>query len=407
MQFLLSWRNIWRNPRRTLVILTAVVVGVWSMIVLGGLMRGLSFQLLENGIATLTGHLQIHRQGFRQDPVIQNHIEDPEAVRRVLEDILPDGASWTERLRVNAIANNARNAAGVTLVGILPEEEARVSFIGKAVTRGDYLARGDDYGILVGKALLEDFDTRLGRRLVLMSRDMRGEVASRAFRITGVFQSEMEATEKSFVFVSMEAAREMLGLERGVSEFAVLLPGHGAADDAAATLKEKLPTPPLSVETWKTLLPMVRLVLEMYDSFILIWFLVVFVAMAFGIVNTLLMAVFERIREFGLMKALGMKPGGVVRGVLSESFLLLLLGTTAGNVLGLLTVKILAGTGIDLSSLAAATEYVGMPRVIIPQIKSWDLVSANVVVLVLGLAVSLYPALKAARITPVEALAHT
>jgi len=407
MQILLAWRNIWRNPRRTLIILTAVVIGVWSMIFLGALMRGVADQFLQNGIATLTGHIQIHHQGFRDDPVIQNRISNPKAVRRTLEKTLPAGSQWTERIRVNAIVNNARHARGVTLVGIDPIQEARVSFIGRAVVEGAYLEANDSQGILVGRRLVEDFETRLDRRLVLMSRDTSGEVASRAFRIRGLFRAEMEATEKQFVFVTDKAAREMLGLDNEVTEVSVLLPSHGQAQEVAQAVREDLDTPSLSVQTWQDLLPMVRVMLELYDTFIFIWFLVVFIAMAFGIVNTLLMAVFERIREFGLLKALGLKPWRIVQVVLIESLMLLVLGTAAGNLLGILSTALLAGTGIDLSSLAAGLEYVGMPRVIFPQIQGFDFVLANAVVIVLGLVVSLYPALKAARFTPVEALMHT
>ena len=147
---------------------------------------------------------------------------------------------------------------------------------------------------------------------------------------------------------------------------------------------EELATPTLSISTWRELLPMVRVILRLYDSFIFIWFIVVFIAMAFGIVNTLLMAVFERIREFGLLKALGVKPGGIIRGVLTESFLLLVLGTATGNLLGMLTVLPLSRNGIDLSSLAAGLEYVGLPRIIIPVVKPLDFFYANSVVLVLG-----------------------
>jgi len=152
---------------------------------------------------------------------------------------------------------------------------------------------------------------------------------------------------------------------------------------------------------------MVTAVLKMYDGFIFIWFLVVFVAMGFGIVNTTLMAVFERIREFGLLKALGMKPWWIIREVLTESFFLLILGMIIGNGLGYLSIFFLSGSGIDLSSLAAGLEFAGMSRVIYPVIQGKDMVMANLVVFILGLLVSLYPAVKAARFTPVEAMAHT
>ncbi len=407
MHILMAWRNIWRNPRRTLVILTAVVIGVWSMIVLGALMRGVSDQFLEIGISTLTGHIQVHHQDFRSDPVIQNRIDRPEQVANALQDVLPPGSHWTGRIRVNAIANTARHAQGVTLVGIDPDREARVSFISGAVKEGTYLEPDDPYGILVGQALAEEFETRLDRRIVLMSQDASGEAASRAFRIRGIFRAETESTEKQFVFVTQMAARDMLGLEQGITEAAVLLPSHEMTGKTAEALEHRLPTPPLAIQTWRDLLPLVRVTIELYDTFIFLWFLVVFIAMAFGIVNTLLMAVFERIREFGLLKALGMRPRGIVQGVLAESFFLLLLGTAAGNALGILSVSLLAESGIDLSAMAEGLEYVGMPRIVYPLLQGSDFLVANVVVLVLGIVVSLYPAVKAARFTPVEALAHT
>jgi ABC-type antimicrobial peptide transport system permease subunit len=134
---------------------------------------------------------------------------------------------------------------------------------------------------------------------------------------------------------------------------------------------------------------------------------VVFVAMGFGIVNTTLMAVFERMREFGLMKALGMKPRWILREVLLESFLLLICGMLIGNCLGFFSIYALSGNGIDLSALAAGAEYAGMSRIIYPAVETKDVVVANLTVLLLGLLVSLYPAIKAARFTPVQALAHT
>ncbi|MBW2077523.1 MAG: FtsX-like permease family protein, partial [Deltaproteobacteria bacterium] len=146
---------------------------------------------------------------------------------------------------------------------------------------------------------------------------------------------------------------------------------------------------------------------RLFDGFMWLWYLVVFIAMGFGIVNTMLMAVFERIREFGLLKALGMRPWWIIKEVLAESFFLLVIGMAIGNTLGLLSVLALSGSGIDLSALAAGTEYIGMARVIYPAVSGKDVAMANLMVFILGLLVSVYPAAKAARFTPVEALAHT
>ncbi len=402
----LAWRNIWRNPRRTAVILCAIVVGVWSMVFLGSVMRGMTEQMVQNGIATLTGHLQIHRQGYRDDPVIENSISDPAPLEAALHKLLPPGAHWSARVRVPAIAQNARNSAGVTLVGIDPGAEARVSFIGRALSQGRYLKPGDDHGVVVGRALLKKFETRLGHKLVVMSQDSSGQIASRAFRIVGVFRAEMESTEKQFIFVTLPAAQKMLKLKRGISEVSILLPPDVPPPPLARRLARALP-PGLQVNTWQELLPLLVAYTQLMNGFTFIWYFVVFVAMAFGIVNTTLMAVFERIREFGLLKALGMRPGWIVREVLTESFFLLVLGQVLGNALALVMVAVLDHTGIDLSALAAGSEFFGMSRVLYPSLQMGDLALANLVVFFLGLLVSVYPAAKAARFTPVEALAHT
>jgi ABC-type lipoprotein release transport system permease subunit len=407
MYLQLGWRNIWRNPRRTLVILTAVVIGVWCMITLGALMRGMIDQMVRNGIATLTGHIQVHSRGYRNDPVIEHSIVDPQPLEHALRELLPAGTHWSSRVRVNAVASNARHSGGVVLVGIDPAAEAAVSFIGDAIAQGRYLKDEDKNGIIIGNALADEFETRLAHKLIVMSQGSDREIASRAFRIIGIFRAELEATEKQFVFVTLGSTQQMLKLKKGISEVSILLPEYQKADEVAAALRHTLPSEDYEVNTWKELLPLLTAYLAISENFLYLWFLVVFVAMGFGVVNTTLMAVFERMREFGLLKALGMKPRWIVREVLTESCLLLILGMAIGNIFGLLTSFALSGGGIDLSALAAGMEYFGAPRIIYPVISGKDLVMANAVVFVLGLLVSCYPAIKAARFTPVEALAQT
>ena len=407
MYLQLAWRNIWRNKRRTAVILTAVVIGIWSMLLLGSLMRGMAVGMIQNGISTLTGHLQIHHTGYRNDPAIENSISHPKRVEETLQNTMPQGTLWSSRVRVNAVASNARHSSGVTLVGMDPVTEAKVSFIGSAVSRGKYLDPDEKNGIIVGDALLEKFETKLGHKLVLMSQDANREIASRAFRIVGTFKAEMESTEKQYVFVNRSESQRMLKLKDAISEISIVFTGKPDNPDAYKALKAALPSQQFEVHTWRDLLPFQMAYLKILDGFMWIWYLVVFVAMGFGIVNTTLMAVFERMREFGLLKALGMKPWWILREVLTESFLLLITGMAIGNSIGFICIFALAGSGIDLSALAAGAEYAGMTRIIYPAVGLKDVLMSNMIVLFLGLVVSAYPAVKAARFTPVEALAHT
>jgi len=377
------------------------------MVVLGALWQGMVNQMIKNGVATMTGHLQIHQKDYRNDPVVENSIPDPDRVEKVLGEHLPEKTAWSSRIRVTAVAANARHSAGVTIIGIDPDREAAVSFIAGAVRQGRYLQADDRYGILIGRALADKFATKLGRKVVLMSQNTEREIGSRAFRITGIFRAEMEATEKQLVFITKPAARKLLKLGVGVSEYSIVLPEEDPPDleTLVGTLRANLSADDL-VEGWPEILPMVKTYVELIQSWNWIWYLVVFIAMGFGIVNTMLMAVYERMREFGVLKALGMQPGWIVKDVLTESFFLLLGGMLIGNGAAFLTVLIFSRTGIDLSAFAAGAEYAGIAKIIYPALSFRDVGFANLMVFLLGMLISLYPAIRAARFTPVEAMTH-
>ena len=410
MFYRMAWRNIWRNPRRTLVVLAAIVIGIWSMIVIGSLMRGMETGMLVNGIRTLTGNIKIQHRDFRQDPVIGNSISSVTPISAVLSHTLPQNAAWCPRIRLSAVAANARHAKGITLVGIDPDREKRVSFIADAIAQGNYLRPTDTNRVVIGQALSEAMQTRVGKKLIISARDAHGQLVSKAFIIGGLFNAELESTEKQFIFIPLPQADAFLKMQGRISEVSIALPstmiGTSAEADLAVAIAAQLTNLPVSVDTWDNLLPMLKAYIDLSDQFLLIWFLVTFVAMGFGIVNTTLMAVFERIREFGLLKALGLKPMGILTGVLCETAILLAIGLMAGNLAGIAT-DLLLKDGIDLSRFASATEMWGLSRIIVPDIQSGDMILANLVVFALGLIVALYPAFKACRITPVKALAHT
>ncbi|MCF8029106.1 MAG: ABC transporter permease, partial [Desulfobacteraceae bacterium] len=377
MDITIAWRNIWRNPRRTIIIMTAVIIGIWSMIFLTAFMRGMVVDMIENGIATLTGDVKIYAAGFRSDPALENRIRNPGSLAKKVQANLPADARMAARIRVSAIAQNARHSAGVTLVGIDPAEETGVSFIGNGVAAGQMIRPSNPVDIVVGQALLEKFETEIGNKLILMSEDAAHEMASRAFRIRGVFSAELEATEKRFVFVSKSAARRMLKIGADISEISVMLENHGRAEAIAEKIAAAIDTEAYEVRTWKELKPMLQAYINIFDGYIILWYLVVFVAMAFGIINTTLMAVFERMREFGLLKALGMRPWRILRAVLIESFFILVIGAAAGNALAFSMVYAIGQRGIDLSMFAAGFEYAGMSSVIRPEIFAGDVVLAN------------------------------
>lgn len=405
MHFIIAWRNIWRNPKRTIIILTAVVIGAWTMLFFGALSRGVMESMLSNSLNTLTGHIQIQKPDYRNDPVVENRIKSPDPIQEILENNLPERAKWAFRIEVGGVASNARNSESVQIVGIEPDKEADISFYGDNIVQGRKLNEGELHGIVVGKALLDDFETKLGRKIVLMTQGADKETSSLAFKVKGVYRAELEATEKRYVFITLPAARILLGVENSITNACIKLADRETVENVAATLANNLPSG-LATYTWRDMLPLLIGYLGMFDSFMILWKIVVFVAMGFGLVNTTLMAVLERTREFGLLKALGMKPRWIIRGVLVECLLLLVIGLVAGNLFGFASIAAFS-EGLDLSFMSKGSEYFGMSNIIFLFLPFKDVLFINGMILILGLVVCLYPAIKAGRITPVEAMAHT
>jgi len=399
----MAWRNIWRNPRRTLIILIATMVGVWGMIAVAALSFGIKEQMIRDSLQDLTGHIQIHARGFHQDPVIKNSMKDPQTAIEAVKSVSGIRAFAT-RVRVPGMVMDAHNSAGITIVGIDPAAEAHVSFIGSAVREGSYLRAGDIHKVIIGRKLAEKFNTQIGRKLVLMAQDAQNQIGSAAFEIQGVYQAPYASQEEKYVFITLEAAQNMLGLGKSLSE--VVIVAHNRTDVPLihAALRRSLPDG-FEVLDWKTLLPLLVAMLKMYNVSLALWFAAIFIALSFGIINTLLMAIFERFKEFGIMKAMGMKPSRIVLLVLVESLWMSIIGIAVGDIVGWLTLMPLAD-GLDLSRFAEGADYFGLAHVIYPAMSPGVLLWSDLTVLLLGVVAGLYPAIRAGRFRPVDALAR-
>jgi ABC-type lipoprotein release transport system permease subunit len=383
--------------------LSAIALGVWGMIWMTALMRGMVDQMIENSIKTLSGHIQIHAPGYRDDPSVE-HLIPPVDKTPALQALLDseEVVAWSQRIRVPAVIRSEREVYAVTLVGIDPAREQGLSFIGESITDGDYISSVDDKRLLVGRKLLERLKTKLNRRVVLMSQDPENNIAERGFRISGIFDTDPQATETSYVFTGVETVRKMLNMGTGVSEVSLLGHDYRKLDE----LKSKTQTAAMKdadVKTWAEQDPYMGTMLNVMDGFILVWFTIIFLALSFGLVNTLLMAVFERTREIGLVQALGMKPSSILSMVLVESIIMLMIGLVAGNILTWLTI-LPVQDGIDISGVAEGLEWAGMSSTLLPALLLKDVVLANAVVLVLGILASLFPAWRASRKVPIEAI---
>ena len=398
---MLAWRNLWRNHHRTIIMISAVTIGVWAMMFMTSLMRGMVNEMLHNGIQTLPGHVQIHDPAFRDDPSINNLIPATEAeINRTFGG--RGFKAWASRVKVPAIITSEREYRGVILLGIDPAAETPITFVAHDIVEGRFLENSADNGVVIGRKLSEKLDTRLGKRIVLMSQDPDNEIADRGFRIVGIFDAALDIHEETFVFAAKETIQKMLGIGDRVTEIVFLGQDYRNVEPVFQKVSE-LADPDLEVKRWYELDRYLGSMLKIMDGFVLVWVIVIFLALSFGLVNTLVMAVFERIREIGLMLALGMRPSSIVGQVIFESLLLLSIGLALGNVLAWATVETLKG-GIDISGVAKGLEMMGASSVLYPDLQRGDVIKANVVVLVLGFLASLSPAWRASRYQPVEAI---
>lgn len=399
----ISWRNLWRNHRRTLIMLTAISLGVWAMIFMTALTRGMLDDMVDGAIKNFLDHGQIRHSQYADDPSIDNRIPAPDgALQQALQD--PRISHWTGRIRVPAMIASEWETTGVQLLAIDPAREAKLSFIAGAIQAGRYLTGPDDQGILIGAKLAAKLDTALGRRLVIMTQDPDNQVADRGFVVVGIFDAKLDSQEERWVFAGLQTLQALLQVGSDLTELSWQTPMPERAPVIAAQLADAAPG--LDSRPWQQLDKFLSSTLGMMDGFVLVWILIVFTALSFGLVNTLAMAVFERTREFGLLKALGLRPAAILWLVLAESLCLIGLGLLGGNLLVLASIGALAD-GIDISRVAQGMEMMGASALLRPVLYAEDLWLANGVVLVLSLLASCLPAWRAARLDPIAALRKT
>ena len=346
---LLAWRNLWRNHRRTLIMLGAVVVGVWAMIFMTALTMGMVNDMIEDSISVLPGHVQVHHPDYLDDPNIANLLPMPDAD---IEKTFAKGGfrAWSTRIKVPAVVSSERESRGVTLLGIDPQRERPMTFVDYDAVEGRFLEGPADDGIVIGHKLATTLETELGKRVVLMSQDPDNDIADRGFRIVGLFHADVAAYEEQYVFAGKETVQKLLGVGDGVTAIVVLGDDYRDVEPLYGKVSA-LVDGGVTVSRWTELDTYLGTMLGVMDGFVLVWVIVIFLALSFGLVNTLVMAVFERVREIGLMLALGMKPSSILGQIVIESMMLLVIGLGIGNLLAWVTIKPLE-SGIDISVVA-------------------------------------------------------
>jgi ABC-type lipoprotein release transport system permease subunit len=399
----LAWRNAWRNPRRTGIVTTAVAVGIGGVVLTMAVNYGMVFEMVETAIAVELGHVQVHAKGFEADPILARRLEDGGSAGVQALAGLDAVRAWAPRVRSQGLVFSPRASVGVRVVGIDPDRESEVSLLARSLVDGEYLD-GTARRLLVGEGLARRLSVGTGDKVVLSVQDLAGDLTGEAYRVGGLFRTPSRDLDRGTVFLRIDESQRLLGLDGAISELVVLASRRDDIPGIQQALRAKLGDQ-VEVRTWEELQPLFVYLVESFDSMAWIVYAAVFIGMAFGIANVLLMAVYERMREFGIQMAIGMRPSRLVAMVVLESVVLTFVGLAIGLGAALLGVWAL-GDGIDLSRFSEGLTAYGIPTRIRPVIRSYDIVVPSLAALLTAVASSLWPALHAVRFRPAEAVRH-
>lgn len=397
----LAWRNLWRNPRRTVITLIVVSVGLWSVIIFNSFLGAWAQSSKDAVLKLLIGQGQIHAVGFMDDPSIDALMSPPDATLTAALNARAIEA-WATRLSLPGVVQSEYKTLPVNIVGVDPADEARLSSLPGKMAEGRYLAGLEDDGVVLGLHLAERLKTGLGRRVILMSQSEDGTLAEQSFDVVGLFDADQQ-TEDFFAFTGRRAAQKFVGLEDQIAEIVFTIPLDSDLDPTIEALTDAAPD--LEVKSWKKLSLLLSTTDTFMQSFIYIWLGVVFCLMAIGIINTQLMAVFERTHEFGLLRALGMRPRLVLVMVALESAMLIGFGVLIGIIIGSGSIWYFYD-GIDLSAFAKGLEMFQGGQILYPKFDPLGIVIFSLIIWALGILVALWPARRASKSSPVEAMRH-
>jgi putative ABC transport system permease protein len=403
MFFLLAWRNVWRNTRRTLITLSAVAFGLASMIVFFGASDGFHAQWVENTVRLSSGHIRIQQAGYQKRPDIKK-VFSPGPIVRLLEG-MSGVKGISPRLEIRSLASTAENSSGVLLIGLDPDDHSGITNLRRSIVLGAYTLAPRD--ILIGTTLGKKLGAGVGDKIVIMTQTVHASLGSQLFRVAGIFRSGSSDFDSNVVLVSLADAGAMTEAGGRVTGIAVLARNA----DASAVLGQKLMAMPalrgFEVLDWSEQIPMLKQGIDIDNVSLYFIFAILLIVVAFGISNAVLMSVMERTREFGIMMSLGTKPGRLIAMILLETAIIAAVGVAIGIAFGIAVNGLLGIHGIDLSHWSQALEFFGTNNpVIYPETRTVIVLLSSVVVFATALASALYPAARAARLRPVEALRY-
>ncbi|MBU7011329.1 MAG: ABC transporter permease [Theionarchaea archaeon] len=399
----LAWRNIQRNRRRTIITASAIVVGVTMMIIVNGLITGMLDRTITNSVELETGHIKVYPQGYHEKADLLPTTMSISSYTHVI-DLVQDVKGVTTavpRIRAGGMLQN-KETTRVIINGIDPEQDSKVRDLRKHIVKGEYLA--NDENIVIGEPLANRLNIKLHDEVVLSSVAADGAPVSNLFTVNALFCTGFSSYDGTMVFLPLQHAQKLLTTD-GVTEIVVIVDNPEDVKTVTADIRETLHSNGLPLEAlhWEQLSPELAQFAEMEKSMSFLFLSIVIIVAAIGILNTMLMAVYERVKEVGVMAAFGYKPRTILGLFVLEGLIIGVMGAAIGCILGLGINYYFSQVGIDFAG-ADVVEF--METHIYPRLSVSDVVYPFVFAVLVTLLAAVYPAYKASQLEPVEALRH-
>lgn len=400
MLLTISWRNIWRHPGRSGVLMGSIIAGVWAGVMISALTNGLLEQRFNNMIESQLTHLQVHHPEFLKEREPQMFIPGAQSILDTLEQ---DSrvASASARTLVDGMIQSPLTTAGVQVRGFSDKMERETTTFHENITQGNFPGNDVRNPIMIGEKLSEKINTEIGNRVVLTFQDVNNELTSASFTVSAMFKTSSAPYDEANVFVKAEDLSDLMADSIIYHEIAVMLVQEDAADSVAAMLNGSFEG--IHAETWYELSPELRYLTDFGSSMTFYVMIVIMLALAFGILNTMLMAIFERMKELSMLMSIGMSKMRVFFMIMIEAVILSFTGAAIGMGVAWGSVALLAERGLDLSGVGgdSLAEF-GYDAVIFPVVTSGDFVTTAVLVICTAILAAIYPAVKALRMNPGE-----
>lgn len=397
----IAWRNIWRSQTRSWVVIGAIIIGIWALIFMISFTEGMVNSYIDNAIENSVGHLQVHKEEFKEDSEITYFFTPTADEIQSLSQI--DGVQGVSaRTKVNAMVGSSRSTYGVQIQGIDADKEQTVTRLSEQMIDGKYLPEKGKNPITVGEALAKKLKIKLRSKVVLTFQDLEGNITAGAFRVSGIFKTGTKPYDEGTAFVRRSDLNSILGQEGIAHELSFFLSDPSQLASVQKQAKTILPN--LLVETYSEISPDLKLYEGQIQTSATIFMTIIMLALLFGIVNTMLMAVLERYRELGMLMAVGMNKLRVFSMIVLETIMLATVALLPGLLLGWATVKYYSINGINMTAFSDGLSQFGMSTIVYPSLQTsmyQQLAFAVAITAILG---AVYPAWKAIRLKPVDAI---